>query len=78
MTLELVLLKLRDLANPETVAFKEKKFGVVANNALGVFLKDIKLIAKEIDTDNDLALQLFDTGTYEAFYRKFQKIFSNF
>lgn len=66
MTLELVLQNLRDLANPDTVAFKEKKFGVVANNALGIFLKDIKLVAKEIGTDNELALQLFDTGIYEA------------
>ncbi len=66
MTLESVLKALNELANPETVTFKEKKFGVVANNALGVFLKDIKLIAKEIGNDNELALELFDTGIYEA------------
>ncbi len=66
MTLELVLQKLHDLANPEKIAFKEKKFGVVANNSLGVYHKDLKVIAKGIGSDNELALELFDTGIYEA------------
>lgn len=66
MTLELVLKALHELANPEKVTFKEKKFGIVANNALGVYIKDLKFIAKQIGNDNDLALQLFDTGIYEG------------
>ena len=66
MTIESVLKALHELANPETVTFKKKKFGVVANNSLGVFHKDLKRIAKEIGSDNELALALFDTGIYEA------------
>jgi len=33
---------------------------------LGIYQKDLKLIAKEIGTNNDLALELFDSGLYEA------------
>ena len=66
MTVEIILQKLKDLANPEKVAFKEKKFGVIANNSLGVYGKDLNLIAKEIGKNNELAEQLFDSEIYEA------------
>lgn len=61
-----VLKTLHQLANPEKVLFKEQKFGVVANNALGVYHKDLKELAKEIKKDNALAIELFETGVYEA------------
>lgn len=66
MTYNEVLECLDDLKNPEKVIFKEKKFGIKANNSLGIYHKELKMIAKEIGKDNDLALQLFDSGIYEG------------
>ncbi len=63
---EEVIASLYDLQNPDKVIFKEKKFGVVSHNSLGIYHKDLKVIAKEIGWDNDLALELFDSGIYEA------------
>lgn len=57
---------LYDLKDPEKVIFKEKKFGIISNNSLGIYHKELKIIAKEIGQDNQLALQLFDSGIYEA------------
>lgn len=68
--LDEVLQQLRSLANPEKIAFKQKKFGIVANNSLGIYQKDLKVLAAEIvknkKDNNDLALALYDTGIYEA------------
>jgi 3-methyladenine DNA glycosylase AlkD len=66
MNLKTVLKKLNELANPEKVLFKQAKFGVNANNAIGVYHKDLKILAKEIGYDNQLALELFDTNIYEG------------
>lgn len=66
ITLEQVLVKLRKLADPEKIAFKKKKFGVVSQNALGVYHKDLKVLAKEVGHQKDLALALYDTGIYEG------------
>ena len=66
MTYKEVLDQLYEFQNPEKVVFKEKKFGIVSNNSLGIYHKDLKLIAKDIGNDNKLALQLFDSGIYEA------------
>jgi len=57
---------LYDLKDEEKVTFKEKKFGIVSNNSLGIYHKELKMIAKEIGKDNELALQLFDSGIYEG------------
>ncbi|CAM1349698.1 DNA alkylation repair protein [Tenacibaculum insulae] len=57
---------LYDLQDSEKIIFKEQKFGIVANNSLGIYHKELKMIAKEIGTNNELALQLFDSGIYEA------------
>jgi len=57
---------LHDLKDPEKVIFKEKKFGIISNNSLGIYHKELKMIAKEIGQDNELALQLFDSGIYEG------------
>lgn len=65
-TLAQVIERLKALANPDKVLFKEKKFGIISANALGIYHKDLKALAKEIGTDNDLAIALFDTGIYEA------------
>ncbi len=66
MTAEQIIDLLKKEANPEKVLFKEAKFGVVSNNALGIYHKDLKEIAKRIPKDDDLAIQLFDSGIYEA------------
>lgn len=66
MTLEQVLEALHALAQPEKVAFKQKKFGIIANNALGIYHKDLKVLAKKIGKDDTLATNLFSTNIYEA------------
>jgi len=53
--LEEVLGCLYDLQDAEVVRYKEKKFGVVSHNSLGIYHKDLRVIAKEIGRDNDLA-----------------------
>ncbi|NQY95080.1 MAG: DNA alkylation repair protein, partial [Campylobacteraceae bacterium] len=58
--------RLNELSNPEKIQLKEKKFGIIANNSLGIYHKDLKVLAKEIGMDNKLALELFDTNIYEA------------
>lgn len=66
MTFDQVIARLRRLANPEKVVLKEKKFGIVSHNSLGIYHKDLKVLAKEIGRDNELAIKLFDSGIYEA------------
>ena len=66
MTLENILNRLNKLSNPKKVIFKENKFGIISNNSLGIYHKDLKELAKEIGQDNQIALQLFDTEIYEA------------
>lgn len=66
MTYKKVIERLYKMQNPEKVLFKEKKFGIVSNNSLGIYHSELKIIAKEIGQDNELALQLFDSGIYEA------------
>jgi len=66
MNLEAVIEKLEGLADSEKVRIKREKFGIVANNSLGVYQKELKVLAKEIGHDNELAIQLFETGIYEA------------
>lgn len=66
MTVATIIKELEQLANPEKIAFKQKKFGVISHNALGIYHKDLKEIAKRVGKDNELATALFDTGIYEA------------
>ncbi|MFD2562547.1 DNA alkylation repair protein [Aquimarina rubra] len=66
MTYDEVITRLKKLQDPEKVIFREKKFGIVSNNSLGIYHKDLKVIAKEIGKDNQLALKLFDSDIYEG------------
>lgn len=66
MTYKETMGRLYALQNPEKVIFKEKKFGIVSNNSLGIYHAELKKIAKDIGKDNELALKLFDSGIYEA------------
>lgn len=61
-----IISELKKLGDKEKKEFKEKKFGIVANNSLGIFQKDINELVKKIKKDNQLAIQLFDCGIYEA------------
>jgi len=61
-----VINELHKLANPEKVKFKKRKFGVAADNSLGIYQKDLKELAKKIGTDSKLGSRLFDSGIYEA------------
>ena len=66
MNLTDVIKRLEALKNPEKIKLKQEKFGIIANQSLGIYQKDLKLLAGEIGCDNALALQLFNTGIYEA------------
>ncbi len=66
MTYSEIIECLYDLRDAEKVIFKEKKFGIKSNNSLGIYHKELKIIAKDIGHDNELALQLFDSGIYEG------------
>jgi len=66
MSLEEVIEELYELEDQRKAKFRKAKFGIEADNFLGVYHKDLNRIAKEIGKNNQLALQLFDTGIYEA------------
>lgn len=66
MTYKETMDRLYALQNPEKVIFKEKKFGIVSNNSLGIYHSELKKIARDIGKDNEIGLQLFDSGIYEA------------
>jgi 3-methyladenine DNA glycosylase AlkD len=66
MNLHKVLKTLEDMADPDKIIIKQEKFGIMANNALGVYQKDLKDLAKKIGRNDKLALELFDSGIYEA------------
>ncbi len=66
MLAEQVLDELRGKADPEKILLKETKFGISSNNALGIYQKELKEIAKRTPKEDTLAIQLFDSDIYEA------------
>ncbi|CAM1357762.1 DNA alkylation repair protein [Tenacibaculum xiamenense] len=66
MTYEEIIERLYELQDEDKITFKKQKFGVIANNSLGIYHKDLKELAKEIGRNNMLAIKLFDSGIYEA------------
>lgn len=66
MTYEEIIEELYVLEDQEKVIFKERKFGIVSNNSLGIYHKDLKKIAKKIGKNSQLGIELFDSGIYEA------------
>ena len=64
MNVQQVIKRLEMLADPDKIAFKQHKFGIKAKNSLGIYHKDLKALAKEIGSDNELAIALFDSGIY--------------
>ncbi|MCK5824406.1 MAG: DNA alkylation repair protein [Ichthyobacteriaceae bacterium] len=57
---------LYDLKNDDKVIYKEQKFGIKSVNSLGIYHKDLKILAKNIGQDNQLAIQLFNSNIYEG------------
>ena len=66
MTFKQIISELQKLGDKDKIVLKEKKFGIIANNSLGIYHNDLKELAKQIDKDNQLAIKLFDSGIYEA------------
>lgn len=65
MHLNDVLAELEQLGSPDVKAIKAR-FAITAEQSHGIFLKDIKALAKRIGRNDALALELFDSGIYEA------------
>jgi len=66
MTLEETINRLDNLANPDVIKRKKERFGIDPKNLLGIYHKELDILAKEIGKDDALAMKLFDTGIYEA------------
>lgn len=66
MTTDQIIDILQKKANPEKVLIKKTKFGILSNNALGIYHKDLKEMVRIIPKDDDIAIQLFDSDIYEA------------
>lgn len=61
-----ILTQLHAMADPEVIDFKAKKYAIHADNSLGIYVKDLKALVRAIKKSDQLALDLFDTGVYEA------------
>ena len=66
MDFEDVIARLHQLENKEKVLFKQKKFGIIGINSLGIYHKDLKILAKEIGLNSPLVIKLFKSDIYEA------------
>lgn len=66
MTTDQIIDILKKEANPEKVQIKETRFGIVSNNALGIYHKELKELAKKIPKDDKIAIALFESNIYEA------------
>lgn len=66
MTADQIIDILKQEANPDKVLFKESKYGIISNNSLGIYHRDLKALAKRIPKDDNLAVELFDSNIYEA------------
>jgi 3-methyladenine DNA glycosylase AlkD len=60
-----VIKRLKTWANPENVAGMAR-FGINPQNTLGISIPRLRMLAKEIDPDHALALDLWASGLHEA------------
>ncbi len=65
MLYEDVIEKLRSLANPKAVEGMAR-YGINPKGTLGVSVKNLRKLAKEIGKDHELALRLWASGIHEA------------
>ena len=61
-----ILAQLHKLADREKAKFKETKFGIPAGDSLGIYQADLNLIVKAIGKNSMRAIELYDSGIYEA------------
>lgn len=66
MTVKEIIAELHCIAEPEKVLFKQRKYNIVTENALGVYMKDLNALAKRVGKNDALALELYDSGIYEG------------
>ncbi len=66
MTANQIIEVLKREANPNKIMIKQKRFGITADNALGIYHKELKALAKTIPKDDKLAIELFESKIYEA------------
>ena len=60
-----IIRKLQKLSDPKAVAGMAK-YGINPKNTYGVSIPNLRVIAKEIGTDHELALDLWASGIHEA------------
>jgi len=60
-----VIKTLKSMGNPDNVAGMAR-FGINAENTLGISMPELRKLGKRIGKDHDLALRLFDSGIHEA------------
>jgi len=65
MTIDGIMEYLKAMANPENVAGMAR-FGINPRNTLGVSMKVLRKLAKEIGRDHDMALSLWRSDMHEA------------
>lgn len=61
-----VIQKLLKLSSQKVIQQKRDKFGIQSNKSLGIYHKDLDRLEKQIGKDTKLAIELFDSGIYEA------------
>ena len=66
MTANQIIDLLKKNANPNKILIKETKFGITSNNALGIYHKELKELAKQIPKNDKIAIELFESNIYEA------------
>jgi len=65
MQSEDIIKKIKSLHNPEAVAGMAR-FGISPDNNYGVSVAELRIMAKAIGTDHNLAIQLWQSGIHEA------------
>ena len=65
MTADEVLTALRALADPTRLAGMAR-YGIATEHALGVTVRELRTLAKELGREHDLAVDLWDSGVHEA------------
>jgi 3-methyladenine DNA glycosylase AlkD len=65
MTVNQVMKRLKSMRNPNAIAGMAR-YGIVAAKSYGISAVPLRSLAKEIGTDHELALKLFDSGILDA------------
>src|ERR1700744_1614738 len=65
MTVEEIIALLKEKSSPKYLAGM-KRFGIDDTTALGIPLPDLRKLAKQIKTNHQLALELWETKIHEA------------